>query len=127
MQKGGNTTNGREVGGISVTTKETTTEYVRYSATNQAIIVSIDLTRQEVTFVNVGGIDKYTLTYNGGTKIRSKNGTELTMAQMEAGQIVDIYYVGGTQRLMEMCESSTAWKMILLLSGRWIMIRKESL
>ena len=109
-KKGGNTTNGREVGGISVTTKETTTEYVRYSATNQAIIVSIDLTKQEVTFINVGGIDKYTLTYNGGTKIRSKNGTELTMAQMEAGQIVDIYYVGGTQRLMEMCESSTAWK-----------------
>ena len=28
-KKGGNTTNGREVGGISVTTKETTTEYVR--------------------------------------------------------------------------------------------------
>lgn len=109
-KKGGNTTNGREVGGISVTTKETTTEYVRYSATNQAIIVSIDLAKQEVTFINVGGIDKYTLTYNGGTKIRSKNGTELTMAQMEIGQIVDIYYVGGTQRLMEMCESSTAWK-----------------
>lgn len=109
-KKGGNTTNGREVGGINVTTKETTTEYVRYSAANQAIIVSIDLAKQEVTFINVGGIDKYTLTYNGGTKIRSKNGTELTMAQMEAGQIVDIYYVGGTQRLMEMCESSTAWK-----------------
>lgn len=109
-KKGGNTTNGREVGGINVTTKETTTEYVRYNTTNQAIIVSKDMEKQEVTFVNIGGIDKYTLTYNGGTKIRSKNNSELTMAQMEVGQIVDIYYVSGTQRLMEMYESSTSWK-----------------
>lgn len=109
-KKGGNTTNGNEVGGINVTTKETTTEYVRYNMQNQAIILNMDLNKQEVTFVNVGGIDKYTLSYNGGTKIRSKNNVELTMSQMEIGQIVDIYYVGGTQRLMEMHESSTSWK-----------------
>lgn len=109
-KNGGNTTNGQEVGGISVTTKETETEKVRYNASNQAIIVSIDLQKKEVTFVNVGGIDKYTLTYSGGTKIRSKNSSELTMSQMEVGQIVDIYYVSGTQRLIEMCESKTAWK-----------------
>ena len=107
----GGTSNGSNLGGISKETEETTiTEDVRYNETDLAVVLSIDLEGKEISFRSVRSGKNYILTYTGGTKIRSKNGVELTMAQVNIGDIVDTYYVLGSQKLIEMKESSDAWE-----------------
>ena len=106
----GKTTNGQEMGGINKPTETTTVEDVRYNATDQVIMLNINTNKMEITVKSIGSDTKYTLTYSGGTRIRSKNDVELTMSQMQVGQIVDVYYVNGSQRLIEIKESTTAWK-----------------
>lgn len=106
----GKTTNGQEVGGINKSTETTTIEDVRYNATDQAVILNININKMEITVKSIVNDTKYTLMYSGGTRIRSKNDVELTMSQMQVGQIVDVYYVNGSQRLIEIKESAVAWK-----------------
>ncbi|MBQ1193737.1 MAG: PEGA domain-containing protein [Lachnospiraceae bacterium] len=106
----GGTTNGSEVGGINSTTEQQTSENTRYNSTDLAIVLNIDTAKNEITLKSIESDKNYTLSYSGGTRIKSKNDVELTMNQVETGQIVDVYYVQGSQKLIEMKESVTAWE-----------------
>lgn len=108
---GAGTSNGSEMGGInSATTELVTDANVRYNATDLAIVTNIDTKKSEITFKGIDSNIVYTLTYTGGTRIRSKNGVELLISQVLVGEIVDVYYVQGSQKLIEMQESSKAWE-----------------
>ena len=107
----GNTTNGSDVGGIPTSSTEgTTEENKRYNSVDLAIVSKIDTVNMELTFISINDGRTYTLTYTGGTKVRSKNDVELSMSQMNVGEIVDVYYVMGSQKLIEIQESKSAWE-----------------
>lgn len=90
--------------------EEDTDANQRYNSTDMAVVIKIDLEDSQVSFKSLESGSTYTLTFTGGTKIRSKNDVELTMSQVDVGELVDVYYVLGSQRLIEMKESSKAWE-----------------
>lgn len=108
--KTGGTSNGSNLGGIQKETQTTTTEEKRYNATDIAIVISVDTSNMEISLRSVESGRNYSLTYTGGTKIRSRNSVELTMSQVSIGEIVDVYYVLGNQKLIEMQESKESWE-----------------
>lgn len=111
-KSGGGTTDGREVAGINGPSKatETTEESTRYNATDLAIVTNIDTNKTTITFKSLNNNSVYDLTYSGGTRFKSKNGSELLISQIDLGEIVDVYYVAGGQKLIQMEESSSAFR-----------------
>ena len=109
-KESGGTSNGDNLGGIQKETEVTTTENKRYNETDLAVVLTTDLDKMEISLRSVKTGRNYTLTYTGGTKIRSRNNVELTMSQVAIGEIVDVYYVLGNQKLIEMKESTDAWE-----------------
>lgn len=115
----GGTSNGRDVGGIKTTTTvtEATTEDKRYNSQDIAVIVDINEAISEISLKSINTNKKYSLKYTGGTRIKSKNNSELTMSDMNVGMVVDVYSIQGSQKLIELHENSESWKNDMV--GRW--------
>lgn len=111
-KSGGGTTDGREVAGINGPTSETTTSETskRYNTTDFAIVTNIDTNKSTITFKSIDNGSTYDLSYSGGTRFKSKNGSELLVSQFDLGEIVDVYYVAGGQKLIQMEESSSVFR-----------------
>lgn len=108
----GGTSNGRDVAGIKTTTTaiETTEANKRYNSQDIAVIVDINESISEISLKSVNTNKKYSLKYTGGTRIKSKNNSELTMSDMSVGMVVDVYSVQGSQKLIELHENKESWK-----------------
>ena len=116
--KGGGTSTGNNVGGIPTTTQPTTPEVPkRYNAEAIVVVTAIDKGNQSITVENVNDGSSQVLTYNGGTMITSKYGTQLLMEQISIGEIAWIGYISGTQKLLELKEYDGAWENTLVT--RW--------
>ena len=94
------------------TQEETSTEAdVRYNAQDTAIITDIDTDKSQIAVRGVGSNGKiYILNYTGGTSIKNKYGNELLVSQLEIGEIFNVYFVAGTQKLIAMEENSDVWE-----------------
>lgn len=108
---------GKKSDNRQTTTIEETAANQRYNNTDTAVVIGIDLEEMHISLSSLSQGTTYTLSYSGGTKIRSKNDVELTMSQIAVGELVDVYYVLGSQRLIEMNESKTAWENTLV--NKW--------
>lgn len=112
---GGRTSNKGNVGGIPTTTQPTTADTPkRYNAEAIAVVTAIDTEGKTITVEKVEDGSQHVLTYNGGTMITSKYGTQLLMEQVTLGELVWIGYVSGTQKLLEMQEYDGAWENTLV-------------
>lgn len=89
----------------------TTKENVRYNTQDTAIITDIDTDNSRISVRGVGSNGKlYILNYTGGTSIKSKYGNEMLISQLQIGQIFNVYFIAGTQKLIAMEESSDIWE-----------------
>ena len=96
---GGKSTSDKgNVGGIPTTGESVTTEGPkRYNTEAIAVVTAIDKEGKTITVEKVEDGSQSVLTYNGGTVITSKYGTQLLMEQMTLGELVWVGYVSGTQ------------------------------
>ncbi len=108
---GKSSSNRGNVGGIPTTTESTTPEEPkRYNTEAIAVLTAIDTVGKTITVEKVEDGSQSVLTYNGGTMITSKYGTQLLMEQVTVGELVWLGYISGTQKLIEMQEYDGAWE-----------------
>lgn len=111
--KKGSTTNGREVGGVNANTTAIETSDDgddRFNASDIAIVTDIDTKKQAITFKSIDEGENYVLTYTSGTRIKSKNDVELTITKLKLGEIVETFYIKGSQKLIEVKEYGKAFR-----------------
>lgn len=91
---------------------ETTTEAaVRYNTQDTVILTEIDTDRSQLSVRGIGTNGKiYILNYSGGTSIKNKYGKEVLISQLEVGEIFDVYFISGTQKLISIEECSDVWE-----------------
>ena len=81
------------------------------SADTDALIVDKNTSGKTITFYNREVNRKYTLNYDGTSKIYDKYGTALSMDQVEVGSIVDITFLKTKRLLNSMQGSQDAWEL----------------
>lgn len=79
------------------------------SADNSAILIKKSAEDKKVTFYNKSLGKKYTLNYDGTSKIYDKYGTSMSMEQIKLGSVVDITFLKRKKLLNSMTMSQTAW------------------
>lgn len=77
---------------------------------NLAVVISIDEADKKIILYEPDTKDKLVLSYSGGTGIENKYGKQMSMGQVSTGEIVEIDYKKGTQKLNELKVSSRAWE-----------------
>ncbi|MBQ2745124.1 MAG: PEGA domain-containing protein [Lachnospiraceae bacterium] len=105
--------------GMTATSQETevTSESKRYNTEEVVVVTAIDTTSNTVTVKKPDQPGEFVLTYNGGTIITSKYGTQLMMEQFQVGEVAVARYVSGTQKLIELEEYGDAWENTMVV--RW--------
>lgn len=81
------------------------------SADTDALIVDKNTAGKTITFYNREINKKYTLNYDGTSKIYDKYGTAMSMEQVEVGTIVDITFLKTKRLLNSMQGSKDAWEL----------------
>ncbi len=80
-----------------------------YDSADTPILVDIDSDKSTVTFLNMDIGRRYTLSYDGTTKLYDKYGESISMNQMKAGDIVDVTFLKSKKHLTSMQLSAKAW------------------
>lgn len=80
-----------------------------YDSADTPVVVDMDDDEQTVTFLNLELGKKYTLSWDGTTKLYDKYGESIALSQIEKGDIVDITFLKGKKHLTSMQLSSGAW------------------
>lgn len=92
-------------------TVESETGDVRYNTEDTVVITDIDREKLQISVQSIDNNGKiYILNYNSGTSIKNKYDAEVLISKISVGEIVDVYYVAGTQKLIAMKESDAAWE-----------------
>lgn len=80
-----------------------------YDSADTAIVVSRNEEENTITFLNTQVGKKYTLKYDGATKIQDKYSQGISMSQVPLGEIADITFVKFSKRLNSIQVSAKAW------------------
>ena len=81
------------------------------SADTNALIVDLNSAGKTITFYNREINKKYTLNYDGTSKVYDKYGTAMSMDQVKVGTIVDITFLKTKRLLNSMQGSKDAWEL----------------
>lgn len=99
-----------------------------YTSEATAVIESVDDTAGIITAFLVSYNESRTFTYNGACSISDKYGNPMSMAQLNPGDIADLFYNSELERVGRICLTSDAWsqegveKYTLNLKGRNVAI-----
>lgn len=91
-------------------TENNTQSNKRYNVEDVVVVIAIDKKASTITVRKPNEPGDFVLTYNGGTIVTSKYGTQLLMEQVQVGEVARVRYVSGTQKLIELCEYDGAWE-----------------
>lgn len=91
-------------------TEKDTQSDKRYNVEEVVVVVAVDKQASSITVRKPNEPGDFVLTYNGGTIVTSKYGTQLLMEQVQVGEVARVRYVSGTQKLIELCEYDRAWE-----------------
>ncbi len=80
-----------------------------YDSADTPIIVGMDKEQKTITFLNRDINRRYTLSYDGTTKLYDKYGEGISLGQVQPGDIVDITFLKSKKHLTDMRVSSEAW------------------
>lgn len=81
-----------------------------YDSTDEAaLILGVDSDKKTITFYNRDLNKRYTLNYDGTSKLYDKYGSALSMEQIEPGKIADITFLKGKKQLNSLTMSPNAW------------------
>lgn len=91
------------------------TEYIsngpeKYDSADTAILVAKDTGKQTLTYLNLNRGMRYTLSYDGTSKLSDKYGESVSLQQIQVGDIVDVTFVKDTKHLVSMMLSASSWK-----------------
>lgn len=79
------------------------------SADRHAVITAINKEEQSITFLNRVTGRKYTLNYDGASKLYDKYGSPLVVDQLNCGNVVDLTFLKGKKRINSLAMSGDAW------------------
>ena len=89
--------------------KETeTTQNSNQKAT--VVVLKTDIEKKEITLQEVGNQNRFVLSYTGGTQIISRHDRQMTMEQVELGEIAQIEYSPQLLKLYELQISKSSWE-----------------
>lgn len=94
--------------------QETETEEAnanKQAGTSDIVVVTyIDMQTSQLTVQSVQDGSLYTLNYNGGTSIKNRFGTEILVQDLQQGEIAEVSFTIGKQKLLSIKETDTAWE-----------------
>lgn len=102
-----------------------------YDSADTAIVMAKDEDQKKITFYNLQKKKNYTLNYDGITKFMDKYGSQISVSQLQEGEVVDVQFLKGEKLLTSLAASSAIWtmdnvsKFELDLNGGKIKIRNE--
>lgn len=85
------------------------TNSTNYDSADTALLVDMDKDEKSVTFLNLTLGKRYTLNFDGTTKLTDKYGESLSFEQFSRGDIVDITFLKDKKHLTSMQWSKDAW------------------
>ena len=90
----------------------------RYNREEIVIVTDVDTANSRITVQNLNESAEFTLTYNGGTVVKSKYSNQLMMEQIAPGEIARIGYVSESKKLIELQEYGDAFENTM--ATRWM-------
>lgn len=81
-----------------------------YDSADTALLVQKDKNDNSVTFLNLNRGRRYTLNFDGTTRLYDKYGESISLEQVSVGDIVDITFLKDSRHLVMLSLSSRAWK-----------------
>lgn len=81
-----------------------------FDSADTALLVNKDKEENTVTFLNLELGRRYTLSYDGTTRLYDKYGESVSMDQLPKGSIVDVTFLKSKKHLTTMQLSGKAWK-----------------
>ncbi len=102
-----------------------------YDSADTAVLVAKDEEKQTITFFNIPTGRNYTLTYDGTTRMSDKYGKEMSIAQIEPGDVTDVTFLKAKKKLRSLSLSAQVWKnqaegnFEINLNGKGLLVAKE--
>ncbi len=82
-----------------------------YDSADTAVLVGKDTEARTLTFLNLDLGRRYTLSYDGTTKLWDKYGEGVSLTQIEKGDIVDVTFLRTRKHLTTMKLSAKSWSL----------------
>ena len=80
-----------------------------YDSADTAIVIAKEEKQKKITFLNLEKKKNYTLNYDGITKFMDKYGTQISVSQLQEGEMVDIQFLKDEKLLSTLTASSDIW------------------
>ena len=80
-----------------------------YDSADTAIVIAKQEKQKKITFLNLEKKKNYTLNYDGITKFMDKYGTQISVSQLQEGEMVDIQFLKDEKLLSSLSVSSAIW------------------
>lgn len=80
-----------------------------YDSADKAIVVAKQEEQKKITFFNLEKRRNYTLNYDGITKFMDKYGTQISVSQLEEGEMVELLFLKDEKSLSSLTISSDIW------------------
>ncbi len=76
----------------------------------KVIVLQTDIEKKEITLQEINSQNRFVLSYSGGTQIISRHDKQMTMEQVELGEIAEIEYSPQLLKLYELQLSKSSWE-----------------
>lgn len=80
-----------------------------YDSADTAIVIAKQEKQNKITFLNLTKKKNYTLNYDGTTKFMDKYGTQISISQLQEGEMVDVQFLKDEKLLSSLTVSSKIW------------------
>lgn len=80
-----------------------------YDSVDTAIVICYDVEEKTISLRNLETGRQYTLSYDGTSLLTDKNGQAVTMAQIKAGELVDVTFKHRSKLLVSLTQSPNAF------------------
>lgn len=103
--------------GVNWQEETETVKQLDYNASDIAVVVGKDLEENRIKLKAAETGSIYSVNYNGGTKFKSKYGNDMLVENLKIGAVVEVYYIDGIRKLVEMMVCDEAWENTMAV--RW--------
>ena len=80
-----------------------------YDSVDTAIVVEKQEAQKKITLLNLKKKKNYTLNYDGITKFTDKYGSQISVGQLEEGEVVDVQFLKEEKLISSLAVSSSIW------------------
>lgn len=80
-----------------------------YDSADTAIVIAKQEKQNKITFLNLEKKRNYTLKYDGTTKFLDKYGSQISVSQLQEGEMVDVQFLKDEKLLSSLTVSSAIW------------------